>query len=87
MSFSDMEDQMPDTNGKPWALVAETRKGSVIRPDADFDCLSTAAALTVEEDEDGLYVPCTQGRHGLDGQISDDGTEYVGFYPVVDGAK
>lgn len=71
---------MPDANGKPWAQVSETKAGSILIPDNGFDCMEDAIAVVVREDGDGLYVPCSTGRHGLDGQLSDDGTEYVGLW-------
>lgn len=72
---------MPDINGKPWALVSETKVGSVLIPDGDFDCLLQGVAREVKADPNArLYVDCDCGEHGLDGQLSDDGTEYVGLW-------
>jgi len=71
---------MPDAQGKPWAQVKDTKAGSILIPDDGFDCLEEAIAVIVKEDRNGLYVPCSEGRHGLDGQLSDDGTEYVGLW-------
>lgn len=71
---------MPDINGKPWAQVKETKAGSILIPDGGFTCLEESIAVVVKEDKDGLYVPCADGTHHLDGQLSDDGTEYVGLW-------
>lgn len=71
---------MPDIHGKSWALVSETKVGSVLIPDKGFDCMEEAIACIVDHDADDLYVPCAEGRHYLDGQLSDDGTEYVGLW-------
>lgn len=77
---------MPDTKGKPWAQVSETKAGSILIPDGGFTCLEEAIAVIVREDARGLYVPCSDGRHGLDGQLSDDGAEYVGLWRSPTGA-
>ena len=71
---------MPDAKGNPWAQVSETKVGSILIPDGGFVCLEEAIAVIVREDKNGLYVPCSDGRHGLDGQLSDDGSEYVGLW-------
>lgn len=76
---------LTDTAGRPWALVAEIKAGSVVEMDNGFpedDCGLNGKLLTVEADEDGdLYVNCNSGKHLLDGQ-SDDGVVYVGVYHV-----
>ena len=71
---------MPDTSGRSWAQVSETKVGSIVIPDGDFGCMDEAIASVVKEDKDGLYIKCREGRHYLDGQLSDDGTEYVGLW-------
>ena len=77
-----------DASGRPYATVADTKAGTVLVADAGFVsyigyCIQPGAVLTVKDDGDGLYVPCTHGRHYLDGQIENDGDVafLMGFYP------
>lgn len=71
---------MPDVHGKPWALVSETKVGDVLITDDGFDCMKEGVTKKVRVAADGtLYVCCNKGKHGLDGQLSNDGTEYVGL--------
>ncbi len=73
---------MKDLKGRKYATVAATRAGDNLQADGDFTCISADAILTVAEDELGLYVPCSDGRHHLDGQIVRNGTpHYMGLYP------
>lgn len=64
---------------RKFVSVHEVKKGAVLVADGGFTCIRSGAVLTVEEDEDGLFVPCSHGGHYLDGQISDDGKTYVGL--------
>ena len=73
---------MNDLNGRPWATVANTQSGHQVETDAGFTCIDKGAILTVLNDEQGLYIPCSSGKHYLDGQLSNDLTHYVGLYRV-----
>lgn len=76
---------MKDKQGRLYATVAGTKEGDVIVPDADFICMRSWVAKTVEKDEksDRLFVPCTAGKHFLDGRVEADGKRYyIGFYPA-----
>ncbi len=71
-----------DKQGRAYAVVADTKAGDVLIADGDFDCIKKGAHVVVSVDaDDGLYVPCKKERHDLAGQLSKDGTYYVGFYP------
>jgi hypothetical protein len=61
--------------------IADVTVGTVLIPDADFDCLPQGVPVTVLEDELGLYLylPCQKGRHYLDGQ--EEGDIYIGLSP------
>jgi hypothetical protein len=68
-----------DIAGRPYATVDQVVAGTLLEADGDFDCIEKGAVLTVTEFGFGLCVPCTHGRHQLDGQ-RDDGEAYVGLY-------
>jgi hypothetical protein len=61
-----------------FAKESEVRKSTVLVADGGFTCIVRGAVLIVEEDEDGLWVSCSEGRHYLDGQLTENG-EYVGL--------
>lgn len=51
-----------------------------------FDCLpSDDETVTLHEGKCGLYFPCRQGTHWLDGQLDDDSSEYVGLDLISEG--
>ena len=73
-----------DTNGKAYATVDAVKAGDVLIADGGFTCIDKDAELTVESDPaHGLYVPCRDGKHFIDGQIEHkDGVDfYIGLYP------
>ena len=57
--------------------LSEVQPGDVLIADAGFTCIEPGATLVVGED---LSVPCADGKHFLDGQVSfDDGDTLVGL--------
>lgn len=52
--------------------LADLKPGSTIIADDGFTCM-TAGQKTVHADAHGLYVPCNDGKHYLDGQEDEDG--------------
>lgn len=62
----------------PWATIAQVGIGTRLVAGDGFTCLAEDTVVTVAEDEFGLFVPCDEGRHRLDGQL-DDGDAYIGF--------
>lgn len=75
---------MKDLHGRAYATVASTKAGDTVQADGDFTCIDANAVLTVGECADGLYVPCSDGKHLLDGQISNEGVpHYIGLHPVA----
>lgn len=53
--------------------LAALELGASLRADGGFTCLRGGAVVIAAADEDGrLYVPCSAGRHFLDGQCDDD---------------
>lgn len=63
------------------AAVANTKEGSIIKVDGAFTCMKNGTHKTVKEDDEGnLYVDCSEGKHYLDGQLSEDELYYVGLY-------
>ena len=59
--------------------IEDVKEGSVLIADDGFTCLKDGAECVVERQGDELGVKCSHGFHDLEGQVSDDGTEYVGF--------
>ncbi len=66
-----------DLRGRPYAKIADVKVGSILKPDGDFTCMLEGTKLVVAHD-DGLYVPCSVGRHYLSGQVQGD--HYLGLY-------
>lgn len=71
-----------DYAGREYASVTNTVVGTQLEADGDFDCIKTWTCAYVVSSYDRLCVPCSHGLHFLSGQLSDDSTHYVGFYPV-----
>lgn len=68
-----------DIAGRPYATVGQVGAGTLLEADGGFDCIEHGAILTVSEFGFGLCVPCSHGRHQLDGQL-EDGEAYIGLY-------
>lgn len=74
---------MLDKLGMNWARVpiSRVKAGTKLVTDDGFTCMKDHAHRTVMKDRNGeLYVRCDEGHHGLDGQITDDGHHYTGFW-------
>ena len=56
----------------------DIKAGDWLKADRGFTCLKEDQVVLVHADEDGLFVPCADGRHYLDGQAGADG-ECVGL--------
>lgn len=73
-----------DMLGMNWARVpiSAVHPGSKLVCDDGFTCMKDHAVRTVwaAPNGGGLYVRCDDGQHFLDGQESDDGVFYVGFW-------
>jgi hypothetical protein len=67
---------------RTFALVKEIFDQDSLEAADGFDCISPGDIKTVYEDESGFYVHCAHGRHYLEGQLNEEGTEYVEFYAV-----
>lgn len=63
------------------ATIHNVSAGTKLKADGGFTCLDEGVILTTQSDEGSLYVPCSCGKHFLDGQL-DDGEEYIGFTVV-----
>jgi hypothetical protein len=70
-----------DVSGRAYALTASVKAGDLLEADGDFDCIAAGSILIVQGESGDLWVSCSHGKHGLDGQDDGDGF-LVGFYPV-----
>lgn len=66
------------------ATIRKVRRGAILKCEGIDPCIPLGASRMVFQDRKisgraGLYVRCKDGRHYLDGQISEDGKSYVGF--------
>jgi hypothetical protein len=85
---------MPD--GFALVPVEKVKAGTRLIADGGFTCLEEGEVVTVEAEDDGeLFVRCCADdngepgkpvskdrneHHGLDGQLDDEGKNYVGFW-------
>ena len=53
----------------------QVQVGTILISDDEFTCLKGGERLTVQKDEEGLFVPCAMGEHYLE---EEDGA-YIGF--------
>lgn len=53
--------------------LSEIKSGDWLKADGGFTCLKDGQVVSVHVDEAGLFVPCRDGRHYLDGQEGTDG--------------
>lgn len=53
--------------------IRDVAPGAVLVADGAFTCLKQGETVTVGADKDGLFVPCNDGHHYLDGQQDGDG--------------
>ena len=65
---------------RPRVPTSDVKIGTVLFTDDGFTCMDSGKLKTVYRDgvTGQLFVTCTDGRHYLDGQETDDG-HYVGF--------
>ena len=57
----------------------EVKVGDVLVADGGFTCIKEGEHVVVDSDEHGLFVPCSFGKHHLDGQRDTD-KNYIGFF-------
>jgi len=61
------------------ATLHNTKAGDTLLADDGFTCIPGDGEVVVQQaDDERLYVPCSEGRHYLEGQLNDE-MEYVGF--------
>lgn len=70
-----------DTNGRPYAKLAELTQGDFIETDTGFDCVKAGKYYVLADRKRELFIACRSGRHYLSGQ-ADDGIHCVGIYKV-----
>lgn len=96
--MSDKQSTGKDSDDRAYASFKALAVGDVLEADAGFitdpetndgktHCIEPGAKLTVQQDDKGFYVPCTAGKHHVDGQRGTfDGKHpdaLVGFYPLA----
>jgi hypothetical protein len=80
-----------DINGKPYALLSQTKPGDYLIADGGFfsddknnkeiHCISPNRKCKVISHPNGLAVKCYHGLHFLEGQLSfEDNDSLIGFY-------
>jgi len=62
-----------------FAKANEVKAGDHLKCDEGFTCLKPHTKVVVQEDEEGLFVSCADGKHYLDGQEDENGN-LVGLY-------
>lgn len=69
-----------DPAGRPYAKVSEVKEGTVLIPGGGFTCgIREGVPVTVQKHKCGLFIPCDEGLHALEGQL-DEGAFYIGLY-------
>lgn len=72
------------TDGKEWARLSQLRRGDRVLTDDGFTCGINNKTLTVEQNAHGFFVPCDEGQHFLDGQLSDEDEDHlIGMWPAA----
>ena len=67
----------------PYAKFGDTKVGDVLITDGGFTCMK-AGEHVVQEDDTGLFIPCTSGKHYIVGQVDDPETgEMIGLTAKV----
>jgi len=60
--------------------LSDVKQGDVLIADGGFTCLKEGQRCAVQSDSNGLFIPCNEGKHYLDGQVSfDNKGELVGL--------
>lgn len=77
-----MTDAVKDTNGRAYLAADTAAPGGTIEVDDGFTCIGEGQQREIQQDADGLYFECEDGRHYLAGQLNDAATHYVGVYPA-----
>ena len=72
---------MTDLQGRPWARIAEVKKGSILEHDNGSPCWRKGRRYKVHEGSlaGELYFKCRHGYHGSGQEVGD---HYVGLYCV-----
>jgi hypothetical protein len=68
-----------------FARADEVSEGTRLIAGSGFDCIREGKVVTVQRENGGLFVPCSHGRHFIDGQLDQFGN-YVGL-SIVDLAE
>lgn len=71
---------MKDRMGRAYLTTQNAKAGMEVQVDGDFVCIEPWSVHTLQQDDNGLFILCADGRHGLDGQL--EASHYVGIYPI-----
>lgn len=58
--------------------LSDLKPGDTVQVDDGFTCMIASLRVVQDDKHGGLYVPCNDGNHLLDGQRREDG-ELVGI--------
>lgn len=72
---------MQDLNGREYAKLSELKAGDLIELDSEFTCMKGVARIC--DEQGGLYICCSHGKHFLDGEVYDNYDDsLIGIYKV-----
>lgn len=69
-----------DRDGRKYLSKRQAAPNIAVELDDGFTCTKRRRAQ-LQEDENGLFFTCRDGKHYLDGQLT-DGSYYIGVYPI-----
>ena len=73
---------MQDRDAREYVKQPDLNAGDKIQVDDDFDCMNGWSVKEVKDDENGLYLICSCGRHYIDGHGEFDDDTLIGIYKL-----
>ena len=71
-----------DSKGRAYARLDALEVGDSVETDDCFTCRPVGKVSKVRMIEGRFFIPCSDGKHFLDGQAQEDGVTLIGVYPV-----
>lgn len=71
-----------DLQGREYAKIKDVKEGDTVETDGDFTCRKAGrkSKVILDPNTNQLFIPCSAGRHYLDGQEKED--YYIGLYLI-----